>query len=210
VGLVVNEEKSFVDSRFRESCGANWHDDHGYIRSFDFRWPKTIIDCVVICNKAYLLGRCYKQFYELWKDLSRLVPSAWQGPVDEATASSSERHTLDKDFDLAPYFWHPMPGVGCHFKDHHVRRTLESYQLTGEPNNLRVRGFTSWVWRPRCASNMVDRLEMRRHTGKYLMYLHGGRRVEDEITGQGRWQRVTWVQVGQRAFRAKSLVPSNL
>lgn len=201
VGFVVNKEKSFIGGKFRESCGANWHDDYGYIKSFDFTYPESISDCIVTCNKALLLGKRYPQFKRFWEYLMPAVPPALQGPDDLEITGSHGRRTRDEDVRLAEYFRCPKPGVGCGLHDPRVNATLQELHLGLEP----LRGFYGFKWVPKLANRQRTELVMRLHYAKYAMYLHGGKRVPNEITGRGKWQRIVWVQVGQRAFRAKSL-----
>jgi hypothetical protein len=205
VGFVINKEKSFVDGPFRESCGANWHDDHGYIRSFDFRWPTSIHDCIVLHNKAFALGQCgYHQFGRLAQVLARIVPRTWQGP--EFSFSHEEDDIPDavsfvKDEEslrLSTFFWASKPKGGVRLLEP-VKAVLKDYQLTDEI------AFFGFAWRPARASPTLDRLIMRRHTGKYMMYLHAGKRTDDVYTGRGAWVPVVYVAVGRRVFRAKTL-----
>lgn len=60
VGFNVNNKKTFIDSLFRESCGAFYHDHYGYMESFDFTRIETPLDLIVTCNKLHILlnGRC--------------------------------------------------------------------------------------------------------------------------------------------------------
>lgn len=51
VGLVVNSDKSFFNGKFRESCGGMYHDDVGYIVSYDIEYPQDIVDVINIVNK---------------------------------------------------------------------------------------------------------------------------------------------------------------
>lgn len=52
----INPKKTFIHSKFRESCGAFYHDDVGYITSFDFKWCETISDCIISCNKLLVIA----------------------------------------------------------------------------------------------------------------------------------------------------------
>lgn len=50
-GFIINTRKSFVDGKFRESCGGMYHEDIGYIKSYEIRYPTNIVDVINICNK---------------------------------------------------------------------------------------------------------------------------------------------------------------
>lgn len=59
-GWVINEEKTFVYSKFRESCGAFYHDTTGYLSSFKIEHPgkeSGFYDCMVILNKMTYVSR---------------------------------------------------------------------------------------------------------------------------------------------------------
>lgn len=205
VGFVVNKDKSFINSKFRESCGANYHDDYGYIRSFDFRYPRSIHDCIVLTNKAFVLGGVYPSFRALWERLIRVVPLPLQGPP-RLPQSRHHVHTPDQDLDLGSYFFSDVSrredGIKC--KDRRLVVALELIHCL--PVERVYRAFIGYTWAARVATPRRDHLIMKRDFGKYSMYLQGCRRVDDVISGQGRWQPVTWIQVGQRAFRAKDLL----
>lgn len=64
-GLVVNNTKSFIRGRFRESCGGMYHDDIGYIVSYDIRSPKDICDLIAIVNKLRLIIEAKQISFEL-------------------------------------------------------------------------------------------------------------------------------------------------
>lgn len=53
----VNPKKTFIHSKFRESCGAFYHDDVGYITSFDFKWCETHSDVIISCNKLLCIAQ---------------------------------------------------------------------------------------------------------------------------------------------------------
>lgn len=55
VNLVVNKEKSFLAGKFKESCGSMYHQDVGYIVSYDIRWPESLCDVITTCNKLKLI-----------------------------------------------------------------------------------------------------------------------------------------------------------
>lgn len=199
VGFRVNEEKSFIDSPFRESCGANYHDDHGYVESFDFEYPETIGDCVALHNKAYVLGRTYGSFRALYKALTRVVSDAallgqWVLPAREG------KHV--PKYDLPPYFARASVKAGLSVKDKIIQESksiFADYQLQVEP-----RFFWGWEMREETATKTLKHLSSRQWA-KYYMYLHAGRRSKDVLRGRGRWQRVLLVTDGLFTTRWTSL-----
>lgn len=70
-GFIVNEKKTFIQSRFRESCGAFYLDGYGYITCFDFHWCENTVDQVVTTNKLFLIFTWLRQFRKeepaLWR-----------------------------------------------------------------------------------------------------------------------------------------------
>lgn len=199
VGFLVNDDKSFINSPFRESCGGNYHDDYGYIESYDFEYPETIHDCVVLNNKAYALALRYPQFRKLSKLLLRTVPPALQGPAF-VIPDDGGRQGYNQQINLSSTFWSNKPG-GEGWSDRHVSRVLKSLHL--DPTQFKlVMGFK---WTAKAASRRVDVISMRRHTGKYFMYLHACRRTEDVIEGCGSWQEVAFLSDGRSLLRFKSL-----
>lgn len=55
IGWVINTEKSFTTGPFRESCGGFYHDEVGFLTSFDNWYVTNELDCVVFINKVGIL-----------------------------------------------------------------------------------------------------------------------------------------------------------
>lgn len=200
VGFLVNGDKSFVRSPFRESCGGNYHDDFGYIESYDFEYPETIHDCVVLNNKAYALAVKYPQFRKLSQLLLRAVPHALHGPAFVLPDENDGRQGYNQQINLSSTFWSNRPG-GESWSDKHVSRVLKS--LCYDPFTFKlVKGYK---YVPKEASKRVNVIVMRRHTGKYFMYLHANRRTSDIIEDCGSWQEVAYLTDGRSLFRFKAL-----
>lgn len=199
VGFVVNVDKTFINSAFRESCGGNYHDDFGYVESYDFEYPITIHDCAVINNKAYALAKIYPQFRRLSKLLLRAVPQASHGPAD-IFADTDGRQGYDNPINLSRTFWSHKP-KGIDWKDNHVSRILKS--LHYDPKSFKMIYGLKYV--PKEASMRVNNIKMRRNTGKYFMYLHASMRTPDIVTSRGSWQDVAYLTDGLCLFRFKSL-----
>lgn len=201
VGFLVNDEKSFVRSPFRESCGGNFHDDYGYIESYDFEYPESIHDCVVLNNKALALGVKYPSFKRLSSLLLRAVPKAWHGPSFVVLHDENSRQGYNQGINLSSTFWSNRPG-GELLAHPRAQRALR--ELCYDPATFKtVYGFK---YTPREASRRRLDLAMRRHTGKYFMYLYACRITGDVVTDCGSWQRVAYLTDGQALFRLKSLL----
>lgn len=86
IGFIVNKEKTFVNSQFRESCGAFFHDSVGVVTCFDWHWIDSIQSLIVTTNKAFLLSvrsvnpDLKHLFRKLYKGLLSLDLSMYLGP----------------------------------------------------------------------------------------------------------------------------------
>lgn len=88
VGFQPNMKKTFVYSPFRESCGAFFHDNIGYITSYDFHFVESYADLIVTCNKALEIANmgydCSSDFSTLYEKLLVHVPASLKGPIPES------------------------------------------------------------------------------------------------------------------------------
>lgn len=199
VGFIVNEAKSFVSSPFRESCGANYHDDHGYIRSFDFEYPETIGDCVALHNKAYYLSRYYASFKQLYNSLTRVIKEpALLGSWYEA----DDHVSCVPRVDLPPYFIRQARKGGVEVSEAVLGKAVSYLREIQSSGTLRF--FWGWSFREETVSKTLKHLSSRQWA-KYYMYLHAGRKSKDVKGGHGRWQRVLYVTDGTFTTRWKSL-----
>jgi hypothetical protein len=198
VGFVPNVDKTFIRSAFRESCGGNYHDAFGYIESYDFEYPESIHDCVVLHNKAFALARKYPQFKRLSQLLARTVPTALRGPA--FAFANDGRRGYDHQINLSSTFWFDRIG-GVDWSGKWIKRKL--HDLCYDHRKFKM--IYGYVYKPKLASKSVSRLDMRRHTGKYFMYLNACKRVDDTVTDRGSWQEVAFLTDGVALFRVKSL-----
>lgn len=86
MGMTVNETKSFVKARFRESCGGFYLDGYGYVECYDFHYIEHITDLITTCNKLRLMllknnGSFLEPYRLAYEALLRLVPSLFMGPT---------------------------------------------------------------------------------------------------------------------------------
>lgn len=80
-GFVVNEDKTFINSDYRESCGAHYIDGSGYVTVFDLRWLQKPHDLIVACNKVAILSCIYGEPFDslrevIWKCVPRTLLGA--------------------------------------------------------------------------------------------------------------------------------------
>jgi hypothetical protein len=213
VGFVVNIEKSFVDGPFRESCGANYHDDFGYIESFDFRWAENIHDCIVISNKVSRLAMSYRSFRELETALQRCIPDALRGGENHTLLNLNYLDLIGSDL-TAPGRSNYHLGEYFHTRRRGHAQPSSKVNIDGIRENLHlqkcdVSWFYGYTYLPELRSSTVRNLQNRKHWAKYEMYLHSGLVSKDILTGSGRWAKKLYVRLGDRIFRY-DLIKSSL
>lgn len=199
VGFVVNKEKSFIDSTFRESCGANYLDDYGYIDSFDFEYPLTIGDCVSLHNKAYVLGRKYEGFRVLYKTLTRIVSD--NALLGRWVIPERDLGTVPC-YDIPPYFARFACKGGLVVKESVLAVGKSIFSNLCIPTEPRF--FWGYEFESELTTKTLGRMSSRQWA-KYYMYLHAGRKNKDVSRGRGRWRRVLFVSDGSFSTRWKSL-----
>jgi len=191
IGFVVNKEKTFVNSPFRESCGSNYHEEYGYIESYDFKYPVTIHDCVVLYNKALRLSRKYPTFEELRLKLRRHIPKVLQGVTEPFFFSQKIDHVYadDSPLQLSNFFRCSDSG----FKpDSKLKLALETLALKLCYDVKSLRFVTGFAYCPKLRSPTRRSLE-RCHWAKYEMYLHSGMVSKDILVGGGHWVSCLYV-----------------
>lgn len=206
VGFVVNAEKSFIDGPFRESCGGNYHDDFGYIESFDIKYPNTIHDCVVLYNKVRRLSYHYDSFKLLERKLYRHIPIALRGIPDTDLRKvsflafySDGIERLDSSPILSDYFRTGSKKKDGSTPSRQVTEACERLQII--PDRVVIGFEPKLEERTRCDKHLRSS-----QYGKYLMYLHAGRRSKDIITGSVRYVKAYFVVADGRVFRLKNLL----
>lgn len=83
LGWVINRKKTFINSPFRESCGAFYHDTLGYLVCYDFHWCKNLVDVITTVNKLRILTEIVDipTLTQLYKDIHRVIPASLKGPL---------------------------------------------------------------------------------------------------------------------------------
>lgn len=207
VGFVVNEDKSFIDGPFRESCGANYHSEYGYIQSFDFEWPTSIGDCIMIFNKVVRLKNVYPAFKPLYQNLYRTLPLVLRGGPDFRFEAMSCLDLINTGFNVDddrvdfPAFFVTPGGGRCDLKHRsEVDAVLRLYNY--EPNDFTVARAYKYK-----SALRTDTYRHLRATSwaKFEFYLASGRIVDDVLTGEGEWISFTVLNSGYQQFRVKDL-----
>ena len=78
IGCIINTKKTFITGGFRESCGAFYSTDH-YVRSYEFSYPETFVDCIVLTNKVGILAREFDEWGALHAELLDIIPPVFYG-----------------------------------------------------------------------------------------------------------------------------------
>lgn len=85
IGFNTNNKKTFINSPFRESCGAFYRDGIGYITSFDFTFCETYNDVIISHNKIKLILDAHSN--HLQEDTLRILTDTFNLLSGLATAS---------------------------------------------------------------------------------------------------------------------------
>lgn len=102
MGWTVNDTKSFISSSFRESCGAFYHDEIGYLKSFDLWFPENMMECMINTNKLYVLlqSRTSHELYDIiekyWMQMRDLFPAYCRRVATNAIQSTAHRELIFK------------------------------------------------------------------------------------------------------------------
>jgi len=92
-GFTTNEEKSFIDGPFRESCGAHWHGDRN-VTPFYLRHPfRTVSDLILTLNQltswsSRTLGVVDPRYEAIILEYAQYIPEALWGGSDLTSRSS--------------------------------------------------------------------------------------------------------------------------
>lgn len=195
LGWIPNLTKTFVNSPLRESCGAFYDDDYGYITCYETKWCENISDVVTLCNKVYLLAKHTKtalktDFEELHKEFMSVVDPSLKGPVYFDTSV------------LDTHVWSDR-AVREHRKDTYLKglyrsvniefsKVLRGLQLHVRPDgsardNPILCVVDVPVFKPSLASN-VHQAKTLKHGAVLAATLYSGMRTKDVLRNEGEWK----------------------
>nr|QIS87957.1 MAG: RNA-dependent RNA polymerase [Ellsworth virus] len=205
VGFSVNLDKSFHDGDFRESCGANYHRHEGYIESYDFLWPESIGDCMMIWNKVVRLANVYPSFQRLHAALARALPrplhggpSDWSEIPYEELLMSGDPRMKHSPVEFPPFFVTQKCNGQKPLRPQHLA-VVSGWGYPSKWVSL-VPGFTyvedvvtpstrvlgSWQW------------------AKFFAYLRAGRVTKDVDNFRGEWTKCWFVKTRHWYVRANA------
>lgn len=123
IGFKVNKEKSFVNSRLRESCGGFW--DQGYICCFDLSWITNPPELCATLNKISMYSRSGGIDAPLWSELHArllpLVPQRYKGPTPVKERDNLDLYVWAEESDVAY-----LKTGACHWLDKRFQRVTGS------------------------------------------------------------------------------------
>lgn len=207
-GFVVNMGKTHINDDFRESCGAQYLDGHGYVESYDFRYPTNEGDCITTINKLSRLANLYPTFRDLYCEVYRAMPATWF--AENPTKAVGLWHRKQEPFSSPSLDTFTVKSPFQFRKDgmQWTRSAWGKWKMFCRNAQLEPHGASmhlgfEWVDR----STSPETLHPRRHWAKILMYLAAGRRCKDSITGKGSFKSFLVVTTKSGAtFRWSAIV----
>jgi len=207
-GFNPNYEKTHIRDSYRESCGAHYLDGHGYVESYDFRYPENIADVITTCNKLSRLANIYPSFRSLFVEVYRATPAtlyaenpckvtgAWRRKQEPFDSPKLDTHTVMSPFQFRK---DGIPWTRSAWK--RFRRYCQHLQLNPRGASLHY-GF-EWKDAQAAPSDVIAGT----HWAKILMYLASGRTCCDTVKGKGVFKSfaVVTLSTGQ-SFRWSSIV----
>lgn len=196
LGWRLNMSKTFVRSPLRESCGAFYDDEYGYITCFDNHYNENLNDVIVTCNKVYRIKTEHTNttvcefFSRLHADLLDLVPRRLKGPV------------LRDKLTLNTHVW-VNNSRKIHSNDEFLRerhqKVVNNYQKVFLSWQLHLNGKGEFQknfpivvvdtphYVPKLNSNMHTRKTVK-HGSQFASILYAGRRTKDVNGNEGEWR----------------------
>lgn len=194
VGFQPNMKKTFINSPFRESCGAFFHDNTGYITSFDFHFVDSEADLVTTANKAFTIAQAgysiSPSFQKLYTDLLVYARSSLKGPVpidDRAYEANFDTYIFVKGY-LRVHKEDPACTSAWRRAINDLEDVLSGYMidLTGKEHHTSLKDCVV-LDVPSFRSRTVA-LDDRVHDAAYhFAALRSGRTLKDTVRNKGKW-----------------------
>lgn len=200
IGFTINNQKTFVNSNFRESCGGFYHDDFGYLETYELTYIKSIRDLYTTCNKLQRMisnapeGSNIEWMVKLRRNLMHLVPAFAKGPSVKAfdegeSCDYKENHGLDCGFVVSDN-WIKTQRSCTTTRELFKRKALIHAEFLRLNYHCKMVGIIVIpVWCPKgtwAATDFVNHAE-------YAAYLHGMRRPRATIRGKGKWKNSVYL-----------------
>lgn len=185
-GFLVNVNKTHINSKYRESCGAHYNDEEGYIESYDIEYPTSVGNLITLTNKLNRLSNIYPSFVPLFLQVYRLMPATLyaENPIkaDGFWRRHKELHgysfKLD-DYMVKSRFQYRKDGLPINRRARSfIRRYCHRYQL--DPRDASMHYAYQWEDDGRAPTSLKSS-----EWAKILMYIASGRRCKDTVRGCG-------------------------
>ena len=188
----VNEDKTFIQSSFRESCGAFYHDLHGYLLSYKFKRCESIEDCIIVANKLYMLRNQSALLRGAHLRVQSLFPAMHWGPVP-----------FYKD-NLGCYVWADKAGSG----NSRLPVTLKHDLRKVIKNDYQVENFTTFygVEKLPILASPTLAVVKKGNVFKKHFYLFNARRSPDVIRNEYVERFVLFVSFQGHPHRVKGIM----
>lgn len=199
IGFQPNMKKTFINSPFRESCGAFFHDDVGFLTSFEFTRMKTEVDVITFCNKLYIILHnentkflslsLRQELSILHGELCSLIPASQKGYAPEGSLTRLSNMALyvyepnwrkkqaRKPINVGNYLYYASK-VERVYKSNHA--SLHDACLVFIP-----------FWAPKIDSEVLKLMKADdARLVTFLSLLQAGRLTKPTLRGEGRWVHV--------------------
>lgn len=185
-GFTVNMGKTHVNSDYRESCGAQFIDGHGYVESYDFRYPGNIGECITIVNKLSRLSLIYPSFIGLYCKVYGAMPATLF--AENPTKAVGFWHRKQEPFASPQLDTFTVMSPFQYRKDglpfsRSAKRKLYRFCRENQLDPSGASMHLGYEWKT--SGTTPTDLTPSRHWAKILMYLDSGRRCEDAVRGKG-------------------------
>lgn len=186
VGFMVNEKKTFINTKFRESCGYFHHDDFGYLTTFDFSKCITFADVIVSHNKLVLTCEHAPKgsvlvtlLQNTIQELRLLANASHLGPIP-ITLNAGLKYLASYMFHENSRRKHKNSANRRDVFRHHIEQCADFFTR----NQLSSEGYVIVnvpVFVPALSR------EKRHQRAVFIASLYSGRSVKASKRGRGRW-----------------------
>lgn len=199
LGYSINNEKTFISSEFRESCGSFWHDRVGYVEAYEIPLASTWSDAIAVANKLFLLRDVDDAIARAHKRVSDLSPRCIRGPYLESKALDS----------LNSWVW----GVGHEWLKNNLDYDRETFMLTNVTKLCSMWSYPDdkkliWsgiIMTPKLASPYTPIIK-KGNVEKFMFYINSSRRVKDIVRNSYEFSTCLYATVDGISFLRLSLI----
>lgn len=180
LGWSINPLKSFINGSFRESCGAFYHKDTGYITCYDVHFCESISDVILTCNKLRRVMHYHPVLSTAWESLIERMPALLKGPILD--------HFHGLFIETSGFSRTQKRNKQCAGKWKKYGKLLWTAQQLWQKTPLAV--VTSFEFKSQTVCTAASDVT---ETCDIGFYLFAGRKTADVLRGKGRWRKVDLV-----------------